>query len=346
MRFHGIVAGVIGLWVWSLGTSLQAEIIIEETFTGYLDNALISASPAGPAIGLTDDWRLVPNSDFYVNKTQADNDAGTGQAVYDRPPGDNGTRTATRSTSTDHVLFATDGDLFYASFLIDPALDNGGMTFELELTRLDGGGTPNFAFGIIDGEYTVGNGGIDVDASGGTVTADEQLVLVRIEYGDAESGPDDSEVVTLWVDPVDELSTPVINGVATDFLNRGGGKITAVSIRGEQMSGNPAFFDNLRVGASFAAVIPEPLLGDVNLDGEVNGLDVDPFVDILLNGPYQPEADMNEDEVVNGLDVEPFVTAIVDGGTQPVPEPSTFLLGLIALGVVGGGWRAKSPAIF
>jgi hypothetical protein len=84
--------------------------------------------------------------------------------------------------------------------------------------------------------------------------------------------------------------------------------------------------------------IPDLLLGDVNLDGEVNGLDVDPFVDVLLNGLYQPEADMNEDEVVNGLDVDPFVAAVVGGGAQAVPEPSTLLLALVALGVAGG-WR-------
>ena len=77
------------------------------------------------------------------------------------------------------------------------------------------------------------------------------------------------------------------------------------------------------------------LLGDVNLDGEVNGLDVDPFVDVLLNGPYQAEADMNEDGVVNGLDVDPFVAAIVGGGVQAVPEPSTLaLVGLAGLALV------------
>jgi hypothetical protein len=48
------------------------------------------------------------------------------------------------------------------------------------------------------------------------------------------------------------------HALSTDFLNRGGGRITAVSIRGEQMLGQPAFFDNLRVGPSFEAVIPEP----------------------------------------------------------------------------------------
>ena len=85
--------------------------------------------------------------------------------------------------------------------------------------------------------------------------------------------------------------------------------------------------------------VPEPLLGDLNLDGEVNGLDVDPFVDVLLSGPYQPEADMNEDQVVNGLDVDPFVAAVVGGSAQEIPEPSTLLLTLVALGVVGGSWK-------
>jgi hypothetical protein len=76
----------------------------------------------------------------------------------------------------------------------------------------------------------------------------------------------------------------------------------------------------------------------VNGDGVVNGLDVDPFVDVLLNGPYQAAADMNEDGDVNGLDVDPFVAAVVGGGTQQIPEPSTLLLCIIALAVVGG-WR-------
>jgi hypothetical protein len=86
-------------------------------------------------------------------------------------------------------------------------------------------------------------------------------------------------------------------------------------------------------GESWIAVL-DPL-GDMNSDGEVNGLDVDPFVEVLLSGPYEPEADMNDDQVVNGLDVDPFVTAVV-GDTQAVPEPSALLLCIIALGMAGG----------
>ena len=79
-------------------------------------------------------------------------------------------------------------------------------------------------------------------------------------------------------------------------------------------------------------------LGDVNLDGGLNGLDVGPFVTVLLDGLYQVEADMNLDGDVNGLDVDPFVATVVGGGTQPVTEPSTLLLCIITLGLFGG-WR-------
>lgn len=137
------------------------------------------------------------------------------------------------------------------------------MTLELELVGLDGGGVVDFSFGISNGAYIVGNGGISGAASGGTVTAAEQLVLVRIEYGDTNTGGlDDDEIVTLWVDPIDESSLPVINGVSTELLNRGGGKILTVSIRGDQMDGQPAFFDNLRVGLSFADVVFGTLFAD------------------------------------------------------------------------------------
>jgi hypothetical protein len=95
----------------------------------------------------------------------------------------------------------------------------------------------------------------------------------------------------------------------------------------------------------------QPPLGDVNLDGVVNGLDVDPFVDRLLNGPYQIEPDMNGDGFINGLDVDPFVDAIVGGGgaavagPHAVPEPATAALagaGLLILAACS--WRRRRIA--
>jgi hypothetical protein len=49
------------------------------------------------------------------------------------------------------------------------------------------------------------------------------------------------------------------------------------------------------------------LLGDVNQDGLVNLLDIEPFVTLLTDGLFQAEADINQDGSVNLLDVGPFI---------------------------------------
>ena len=83
----------------------------------------------------------------------------------------------------------------------------------------------------------------------------------------------------------------------------------------------------------------ESLNDQTALGRALNGLDVDPFVDVLLDGQFDVAADINEDGVVNGLDVDQFVTAIL-GGTQPVPEPTTISLTALALlGLLC--WRRK-----
>ena len=56
------------------------------------------------------------------------------------------------------------------------------------------------------------------------------------------------------------------------------------------------------------------LVGDVNGDGAVNLLDVQPFVDLIANGGFSPAADGNGDGAVNLLDVQPFVDAVTNGG--------------------------------
>ena len=53
------------------------------------------------------------------------------------------------------------------------------------------------------------------------------------------------------------------------------------------------------------------LLGDVNGDGHVNGLDVNPFVAAVISGNYSHNADVNGDSFVNGLDVAPFIATVI-----------------------------------
>ena len=53
------------------------------------------------------------------------------------------------------------------------------------------------------------------------------------------------------------------------------------------------------------------LLGDVNMDGTVDLLDVQPFVDLIVNGIFQAEGDFNVDGTVDLLDVQPFVDILL-----------------------------------
>ena len=54
-------------------------------------------------------------------------------------------------------------------------------------------------------------------------------------------------------------------------------------------------------------LIEETLLGDVNLDGTVDFLDISPFIGLIATGDYQDEADTNQDGVVGFLDIGPFI---------------------------------------
>ena len=66
---------------------------------------------------------------------------------------------------------------------------------------------------------------------------------------------------------------------------------------------------------AFALSVTDPssaLLGDVNLSGTVDFLDISPFIAVLSSGTYQAEADCDEDGFINFLDIAPFI-AILSG---------------------------------
>ena len=54
-------------------------------------------------------------------------------------------------------------------------------------------------------------------------------------------------------------------------------------------------------------------LGDINGDGNVNQIDVEPFVALLVAGRFQTAADINCDGAVDLLDVGAFVDLLVGG---------------------------------
>ena len=55
------------------------------------------------------------------------------------------------------------------------------------------------------------------------------------------------------------------------------------------------------------------LLGDINLDGFVNFLDIAPFIARLTSGVYQIEADVDQSGTVGFLDITGFIVALTGG---------------------------------
>lgn len=60
-------------------------------------------------------------------------------------------------------------------------------------------------------------------------------------------------------------------------------------------------------------VAPTVILGDVNQDGVVTFLDINPFISILSTGGFLEQADCNLDGVVTFLDINPFIQILAGG---------------------------------
>jgi hypothetical protein len=100
----------------------------------------------------------------------------------------------------------------------------------------------------------------------------------------------------------------------TTFLNNPGGALFIPLFGTETINANILDLPTPYTGMAIRITAPSTVLkGDVNGDGLVNLLDVQPFVAAVASGTFIPEADCNCDGVVNLLDVAPFV-AILSGG--------------------------------
>lgn len=233
---------------------LEAALLVSDDFEGY-PQGLISSVTAPSKTGLSGDWSLNNASDFYVNQTEADSTAGNpgeGKAVYDRNGTNNNDRTATRSLAGGSGAdLNTPGDVLYLGFDLDPASVGGSEELAFGL-NFDNGAF--IQFGIFGGGYTAS--GSNGTASGGTATADAQRIILRIQFQDG------AENTKLWVDATSESDAAVFDDSSQNLLNTSPAPYvgSSIFIRGQNQSGQPAYFDNLMIGESFndVSVIPEP----------------------------------------------------------------------------------------
>ena len=133
---------------------------------------------------------------------------------------------------------------------------------------------------------------------------------------------EDGDGNDVWLlDPQSGLATRIADGLSTEtsgiidisFLVgfEPGSILLTNSYDGNSANGNNGSVYMLV--SPTANMLPKILLGDVNLDGVVNLLDVTPFVDLISAGTFQLEGDTNEDGVVNLLDVDAFVDILTAG---------------------------------
>lgn len=151
------------------------------------------------------------------------------------------------------------------------------------------------------------------DWDGDFMFGEEITCVVRWNNGTGEA--------TLWVNPVDENSTNITDVELADAMRL----VESVGLRQDSGFGDAgpvssiATVDALAAGTEFAAVLNaisedmKELVGDVNCDGEIDLLDVAPFVDLVTAGEFSAKADVNLDGTVDLLDVAPFV-ALLTGG--------------------------------
>ncbi len=101
-------------------------------------------------------------------------------------------------------------------------------------------------------------------------------------------------------DATDTLST----GTDADGNSIGFGSL-AFTVSGS--TGSPGYF-----GQAAFETVSTAACGDINLDGDVNFLDIAPFIAVLSSNGFQAEADCDENEVVNFLDIGPFIEALTN----------------------------------
>jgi len=149
---------------------------------------------------------------------------------------------------------------------------------------------------------------------------------------------------TDWVDPVWHITTPpnppAWQNYAATFNLAQTYPYYYVRYHGVTYHENHNYFwqdngkptDTFALGIdNFSLQLPTAVvLGDVNLDGNVNALDISGFINRLTTGTYQAEADINEDLAVNALDISGFVSCLTGGacgsgaaGGSVVPEPTS-----------------------
>ena len=186
---------------------------------------------------------------------------------------------------------------------------SGGILGTSELS-IQSGGVVNQTGGDLGFNTDVEDGGV-LNISGGTFGAG-QFASADL---DVDSGGTVNFIGTAFA--IDGAPINLVEGTPTMITDRG--MLTGTLADGQtiEINLNTAAPDSFAAGSTISVALPATtvLLGDVNLDGMVNFLDISPFIQRLSNQEPQAEADVNQDGVVSFLDISPFIMILTAAGS-------------------------------
>ena len=195
------------------------------------------------------------------------------------------------------------------------AMDIGGVTFQANLAQTFGAGDELTAVIFSGNDFT------GADTTNITPAGLGMAPGIDILYEETFPLPAEVPVVNFLVinfaspttvDSGDQLGVMIFT--STEFSqaegsNNGGGRLLYRANDGVNGPSGARDFRFSILGVADGGL----LVGDVNCDGEINLLDVVPFVSLITSGVFDPKGDINGDEEVNLLDVEPFVELLTGG---------------------------------
>lgn len=226
--------------------------------------------------------------------------------------------TAEDGSEADIVVNVMTVDVFAPEFAAD-----GTRTGNTLFASSDGGVTTqtnNNSFGVdnpsISDDDFFDGAGIENrdfnDGEGWVLSFDQDVSFTNIDFASLDDG-----AVTITIPGLGDF-TIVDQGIegdnfddpfGVDFIPAG----TPITIAYSTPDAESA---NLRINAFTVTTEREEfVLGDVDLSGTVDFLDISPFITLLSTEGFQAEADIDGSGVVDFLDISPFITILSATGT-------------------------------
>ena len=184
------------------------------------------------------------------------------------------------------------------------ALPISGFIFFLEIDPVDGALPAGVTFDTPAVTFSSGNGEGLLPAANS-----DGLINMTPDFGDIGFGQFQFTAASLPAGASENLLT--VN-LLIDPETAVAGEYTVTLLTGDDQSNITPKDDEGQeltstTGTLTLADADPILLGDVNVDGQVNFLDISPFISLLSDSGMQAEADTNQDGMVTFLDIAPFI---------------------------------------